>query len=343
MATNSENESPKDTVLDLIQDASMNIEDDSIKKQQKKRVLVIGTVGVGKTSLINMLANKPALLASSTAIPKTIDIQRVSIIYEDVEYEFIDTPGLNGALNPDDRSKETIANLFVFLGEKKESIDCVLFVRSETRIDEAFDRSASVFKERLIQNHVPFILVVTGREMDEDLEGTQVTLDRQFQKYNFDKIICGTTMQGGDLENIFFPIREQMKIQLWSSIAELCHKPFHNATELSNGNQTEEQVSSLWAMIKTIIDLFTSGVYYGAHYGVTGVQYGAYYGVKGVRYGAAQVYNLYEYAIIGRNGQELPARVTDIQKQSDQGARELPTGDTDIQKYSVPDGQENSN
>lgn len=262
-----DNEVLSSTKLSLLQEASIDIQPDYVDNCLKKRVLVLGATGAGKTSLIDILAEGSILSVSSSAAARgTSDISLTSIKRNNTEYEFIDTPGFDSASNLDDASNEAIAKLIVFLASEKKNIHCVLFVWRKIRIDETFTQSTSVLKNQLIASHVPFILVVTGCEMEPSIEGAHKDLVEVFKNYNFDKIVCGTTLRGGELEGYLSGIREEMKSKLWHVISESCHKSDNVIQENSDINRSKntDQTSTLWFIIISMAGLLAKGVSYGA-------------------------------------------------------------------------------
>ena len=94
-----------------------------IKQPHKKRVLVIGSVGAGKSSLINMIAEKSVTSVVDGAQGCTQNVITIAVKHNDVEYEFIDIPGLDGVSEPETALNGAVPKLFLFLASEKQNFN----------------------------------------------------------------------------------------------------------------------------------------------------------------------------------------------------------------------------
>ena len=118
-----------------------------IKESRKKRVLVVGSVGAGKSSLINTIAEKSVTSVVDGAQGGTQNVIAVAIKHNDVEYEFIDTPGLDGVSEPETALNGAVPKLYLFLASEKQNFSCVLFVWRKGRISNTFTQSTRMLKD----------------------------------------------------------------------------------------------------------------------------------------------------------------------------------------------------
>lgn len=231
-----------------------------VKEPRKKRVLVVGSVGAGKSSLINMLAEQAVTPVGDGAHGCTQDIIRIAIKHNNAEYEFIDSPGLEGVSTAENPVDSAIPKLFLFLASERQNFNCVLFVWRKGRINKAFDQSIRLLKDQLMKRAVPFILVVTGCEMEQDLAETRMSLDYDFKDFFINSIVCGTTLFGGILEHYMSGIRETMKAELWQRIEQFCDDSFISIGNIQDDPSSGEQNNPLWwRIIQTVYQYLVAG------------------------------------------------------------------------------------
>ena len=107
---------------------------------------------------------------------------------------------------------------------------------------------------------IPFVLVVTGCEMDDDLAATQRSLCDQLKDFSFDRIVCGTTLSGGTMASYLSEIRATMKAELWPCIEQFCKSSSINIPDIPNDSPSEEQNNPLWwRIIETLYQYLVAG------------------------------------------------------------------------------------
>lgn len=185
-----------------------------------QRVLVFGETGSGKTSLCNCLSNEDHPTDSSangvtfsTQVYKPISINENEVI-------FTDTVGLNESSRGTVSAKNSIENLTDLILSSKEGFHLAIHVMRMPRITESHVKNYEFFVQKLLGDDVPCILVATGCENEEPMQGW-VTKNRpifEAQECLYSDYIAACFAKNGPLEVVYAPRREQSKNALADSI-----------------------------------------------------------------------------------------------------------------------------
>ena len=147
---------------------------------EAKRVLVFGSSGVGKTSLLNIITGQNNR-TSSSALGCTFEATNYEIVkIRDIEYQFIDTAGLNEGSSGTVPSKTALTNLINLVLQNKAGFNLLIMVIKCGRIDAATERQYKLFANHLGCNVVPMILVVTCCEGENSLSAWSENTENQY-------------------------------------------------------------------------------------------------------------------------------------------------------------------
>ena len=131
-----------------------------------KTVLVFGSRGVGKTSLLNNLTGKQ----HDTSLGCTFETTYYnSVKIGATTYGFIDTTGINEGSKGTVPGRDSIRNLLQFIKRNKNGFNLLIMVIRKGRITTEIENQYELFVKHQVAGAVPVILVVTGCELDDSL------------------------------------------------------------------------------------------------------------------------------------------------------------------------------
>ena len=128
--------------------------------KQKKRILVIGNTGVGKSSIIRYMnaydKNDKLPLVKGGQRGVTFE----TTLYHNDEFIFADTAGFGETAEGTVPTEEVLENLVDFLAENIDGFNIILFVTNNDRIDENVVKTYRII-DPIIPSEIPKILVRT--------------------------------------------------------------------------------------------------------------------------------------------------------------------------------------
>lgn len=132
-----------------------------------KHVLVFGTTGTGKTTLIKHLVPGADLETSSSARGVTWRTEEVSTRHKGIEYRIIDTVGLDEASKGKIPADKALANLTKLLQKTKQGLNLIIMVTAK-RILKTTTDNYKIFVKTVTLDKVPVIIVQTHLDDEED-------------------------------------------------------------------------------------------------------------------------------------------------------------------------------
>jgi len=124
--------------------------------ETKKRILVFGATGSGKTSVINLLTNNN-YPTNQDAIGCTL---KSSIVYFE-DYEIIDTVGLGEASFSTTNAREAFSNLIDLLKKSMNGFNLLIYVKSVDRLKQEDENNYKLFVEEICKNRIPILCCCT--------------------------------------------------------------------------------------------------------------------------------------------------------------------------------------
>ncbi|KAH7888938.1 hypothetical protein F5I97DRAFT_769309 [Phlebopus sp. FC_14] len=180
------------------------------QRRQSPNVIIFGETGVGKSSLVNLIAGDPLADTSSGAAGCTLEAQSYDLIFPDEQdrlhhVRLFDTVGLNEpsmGKNHYLTAVEKVNELMCEL-ERTGGIRLLIFCFRGGRITAATQNNYRLFREILCQNEVPMAFVITGLENEASMEDWWTKNVAEFERCEMrcDAHACVTAHRG--LENVY--------------------------------------------------------------------------------------------------------------------------------------------
>ncbi|KIM81804.1 hypothetical protein PILCRDRAFT_97629 [Piloderma croceum F 1598] len=160
-------------------------------------VVIFGETGVGKSSLVNMIAGKDVAEHANKAEGCTFQSKSYPVQINGQSIALWDTAGLNEGHKGKVAAKDAIVNLCCLLRGLKDGVSLLVYcVRG--RIKETTAKNYMMFYEGVCQLKVPILLVAIGLEEQDPMEGWWTENEAAFQRENmvFDGHGCITATKG---------------------------------------------------------------------------------------------------------------------------------------------------
>ncbi|KAF8635780.1 hypothetical protein AX17_003856 [Amanita inopinata Kibby_2008] len=134
-------------------------------------VIVFGETGVGKSSLINMIAGKEMAIVSSGALGCTFASTPHDVMLEHGKYRLWDTIGLNEGEHGTATAERAIQNLQdLVMNLKDGGVSLLVYCIRGTRFRDILKINYDLFQKIICDEKVPIVVVVTGLENEGDME-----------------------------------------------------------------------------------------------------------------------------------------------------------------------------
>ena len=190
-------------------------------------VLIFGETGVGKSSIINLIAGEPLADISSGATVCTMEATSYDVVLADGQgldhhIRFFDTAGLNQPnfaqnhhLTAIEKASELIARL-----QRKGGIYLLIFCIRGGTITANMVQNYRLFSHILCQNQVPVAFVITGLENEPSMEEWWNLNAAIFERYSLSCVAhaCVTATRG--LNNYYATQYQQSQITIRSMLLE---------------------------------------------------------------------------------------------------------------------------
>ncbi|KAF9241821.1 hypothetical protein BU15DRAFT_60721 [Melanogaster broomeanus] len=165
-----------------------------------KNVVVFGESGVGKSSLINLIAGVKVSPTSSGAVGCTLEYKRHLLTLGEQSFAVWDTAGLDegtcGTV-PAEQAEVYLKQLLRDL-TKASGIDLLVYCARGTRVRSGLLSNYQIFYSAICRRKVPIAIVVTGLENQENCMDSwwqQNEKDFSALAMHFDNYACVTTLE----------------------------------------------------------------------------------------------------------------------------------------------------
>jgi len=181
-----------------------------VQRTHTPNVLIVGETGVGKSSVINLIAGEKLANVSSSATGCTLDATSYDVVLTDKNGQghhvrLFDTVGLNEpSLSKNDYLVAIEkANVLISQLLRTGGIRLLIFCIRGGRITSVTQSNYHLFRDVLCQNQVPVAFVITGMENEQPMEKWWTRNVALFEKSNLSctSHACVTATPG--LRNVY--------------------------------------------------------------------------------------------------------------------------------------------
>ncbi|KAH7888377.1 hypothetical protein F5I97DRAFT_1852035 [Phlebopus sp. FC_14] len=189
----------------------------------QRNIVVFGDSGVGKSSLINMLAGHEVAKTSSSAIGCTFQSTHYKIFMDGELYNIWDTAGLDEGTQgrvPAELAEKYLTKLLRDLGGAN-GIHLLVYCVRGSSIKKSLTRNYAIFYSAICRKKVPIVVVVTGLENEPfDMAKWWTKGEKELTRYKmrFDDHACVTTLDINKTKGTPF---EQRSIQSREAVRKL--------------------------------------------------------------------------------------------------------------------------
>ncbi|CAF1479675.1 unnamed protein product, partial [Adineta steineri] len=148
-------------------------------------VMIIGSTGEGKSSLINLLVGKEKAPTGDGPCGVTFDCSDYETTYLDIKYIFSDTIGLNECDTGTVPHKDAIRKLVSFARSHSQGFNLLIFVMKKGRFTDGFQNNHLIFYETLFNTKVPCILYVSQCEHDTPIDAWYTANSNHLGQFHF--------------------------------------------------------------------------------------------------------------------------------------------------------------
>jgi len=181
----------------------------------RRNILIVGDVGVGKSSLVNLIAGENRAVTSSGAKSCTLQSQEHIVTLDGVEFALHDTAGLHEAQGNMKTSDylDAVHQAYALISRLEQSggINLLVFCMKGGRISITMQQTYNLFVEVLCNRQVPIVVAVTHLEMFDNMEQWWRENEDAIKEYGLRSFghACITTTRG--YRGIFTDKYEQSK------------------------------------------------------------------------------------------------------------------------------------
>ncbi|KAH7908246.1 hypothetical protein BJ138DRAFT_1158135 [Hygrophoropsis aurantiaca] len=153
------------------------------EKATSPNVIIFGETGSGKSSVINMLSESMVAPISSGATGCTFRHVRYPVLINGETYNLYDTSGLDEGEQGKVAKQDAIAQLYQLIVDLEDGVSLLVFCMRGPRIKEAAHKNWRLFHEVFCKKTVPIVIVVTGLEQEDPMDGWWRANKAAFHKY----------------------------------------------------------------------------------------------------------------------------------------------------------------
>ncbi|XP_006457090.1 hypothetical protein AGABI2DRAFT_195962 [Agaricus bisporus var. bisporus H97] len=185
-------------------------------------IVIFGETGTGKSSLVNMLSDDNVAMVSNLATGCTFESTPHAVFIDGVPYTLWDTAGLNEGNTGSVPADQALHYLRDLVDKLKDGVSLLVYCIRGSRYRDIIKVNYDLFTEIICQGEVPVVIVVTGLENEERMEGWWEENAKEFTDRGmlFQSHACVTTSKGK--KNMFEAEYEESKHTVRNLIKDFC-------------------------------------------------------------------------------------------------------------------------
>lgn len=184
------------------------------------RVMVFGSSGVGKTSMINMLTGHNYMVRNA-ARGCTFDTVEVPPVRRaGIQYHFFDTAGLNETDAGTVNSAQAVQKITNLLNKFENGMNLLIYVKRIGSISNAERENYELFCNIITNHRIPVIGVITGCEHEEPMSRWVQDNANIFAQNRmvFNALVATSFQEGGRFETVLRSLRQESATAVWDAI-----------------------------------------------------------------------------------------------------------------------------
>ena len=187
-------------------------------------VIVFGATGAGKSSVVNMLSGGREATVSSTAKGETFRHECYEKVIRGHCINIFDTVGLGEGRKGTVSAPKAIEGLYRLMRGLDDGVSLLVYVVRGPRLSDSIRKNYELFYEIFCQKKVPIVLVITGLEHEEDMDGWWGRNEAAYsdEKMTFVDVACITATKGK--RDVFAQEYEESREKVEELILGQCFK-----------------------------------------------------------------------------------------------------------------------
>ena len=168
----------------------------------RRNILIVGDVGVGKSSLINLISGRELAKTSNGAKSCTLRWEEYIVTLDGVEFGLHDTAGLHEAKGGMNRKEylDSVSQAYSLIStlERSGGISLIVFCMRFGRVTSTMQDTYNLFVEVFCNRQVPVVIVVTYLDSQHPMEQWWKDNEKDIKYYGLRSLghACITTTRG---------------------------------------------------------------------------------------------------------------------------------------------------